>query len=139
MDLRLLVAVAVALLLLFLAGGALMKKPVIVEEPPSAAPEILSIQFPKEFAADGSEAHGTLTFQDPNGDIVDARFEVVEAVLFEPFHFDPEVQNQVKGEFSFYLFTVIPQEVTLRVILVDQAGHESQPVEFHFQATESTP
>ena len=139
MDLRLLVAIAAAILLLFLAGGSLMKKPVIEEEPPSAAPEILSIQFPKEIPADGSEAHGTVTFQDPNGDIVDVRFEVVQAVLFEPFHFDPEVQKQKKGEFSFYLFTVIPQEITLRVILVDEAGQESQPAEFHFQAAENTP
>ena len=132
MDLRILLALAIAALILWLGSGVFSSYPA-----PSATPEITSVEFPKEIQADGQEALGTVSFQDPNGDILEARFEVKQAVLFEPFHFDPEVQGQKQGKFDFSVFTVIPQEITLRVTLVDQAGHESQPVEFSFTAVES--
>ena len=131
MDVRawlLLIALAVGLLLL--TGGLFRESPFRA----SATPEITYIEFPGEITADGEPVTGAVGFRDPDGDIVEARFEVVEALLFAPFSFDPEVQGQTEGEFYFYVQTVVPQTVTLRVVLVDAQGHESKPVEFTFEA-----
>lgn len=135
MDLRVLIAlvavivgVGVIVLLWLGIGGGLSCRP------SGSTPQITSIEFPKEIQADGQEVVGTVGFKDPDGDIVEARFEVVQAVLFESFRFNPGVLGQREGQFEFYIYTFIPQEVTLRVTLVDQAGHESPPVEFAFQA-----
>lgn len=106
-------------------------------EAPSGAPLITSIEFPKEIEADGEDVTGIIEFFDPDGDIVEARFEVVEAVLFESFSFDPQIEGQREGRFAFVVFSFIPQRITLRVTLVDRAGHESQPVEFTFEALAS--
>ncbi len=99
----------------------------------SSAPEIVGIEFPEEIEANGEEVIGYVAFRDPDGDIVEARFEVVEATLFEPFRFDPEVQGVREGKFPFAVFAVLPQDVTLRVVLVDAQGNESEPVEFRFR------
>jgi len=130
MDVRIVLALILAALLVWLAGGALKPS----SPAPSAAPQITAIDFPEEIRADGEEVMGTVEFIDPDGDIVEARFEVVEAVLFEPFHFDPQVEGQKKGRFTFVIFSFVPQKVTLRVVLIDRQGHRSPPVEFSFQA-----
>ncbi|OGF54354.1 MAG: hypothetical protein A2Z21_07490 [Candidatus Fraserbacteria bacterium RBG_16_55_9] len=133
MDLRILLALAVLGLLIWIGSGV-HRGPT---PPPSAAPTITSIEFPEQIQADGQEVLGSVGFQDPDGDIIEVRFEVVQAILFEPFHFDPEAKGQRKGQFDFAVYTVIPQDIILRVALVDQAGHESPPVEFSFKALES--
>lgn len=102
--------------------------------PAPAAPEILGIEFPEEIEANGEEVIGYVRFRDPDGDVVEARFEVVEATLFEPFRFDPEVRGVREGRFPFAIFVQLPQEITLRVILVDVRGNESEPREFRFRA-----
>jgi len=106
----------------------------IPQEPSSAAPVITGIDFPEEIEADGRKVPGTVHFRDKDGDIVQVKFDVVEAKLFEPFSFDPKVRGQSEGSFKFVLFTVFPQKVTLRVTLVDAQGNESEPVEFSFEA-----
>lgn len=99
-----------------------------------SAPEIVKIEFPEEIEADGEEVIGYVHFRDPEGDVVEARFEVVEATLFEPFRFDPEVRGRKEGRFPFAIFVMLPQEITLRVVLVDAQGNTSRPVEFRFRA-----
>lgn len=100
----------------------------------SSAPEIVKIEFPEEIEANGEEVIGYVSFRDPDGDVVEARFEVVEATLFESFRFDPEVQGMKEGRFPFVIFVMLPQEITLRVVLVDAQGNRSEPKEFRFRA-----
>lgn len=98
------------------------------------APEVLSVEFPVEIQADGNIVGGKVAFRDPDGDIVWTRVEIVEADLFFPFEFDPLVNGQTDGSFEFSLFTLIPQEITLSVTLVDAEGLESEPYNFEFTA-----
>lgn len=104
--------------------------------PKTNAPEIMQVQFPAEITADGNSVAGHVRFRDLDGDVVQAEFEVVEALVFTPFAFDPGVQGVTDGTFEFSVFTVIPQEVALRVTLIDAQGHRSQPMEFRFTASE---
>jgi len=103
----------------------------------SGVPVILKVEFPREIPADGQKVLGTVHFRDPDADVVEARFEVVKARIFDPFAFDPKVRGQREGTFSFYIFTYFPQEVVLQVVLRDAQGHTSEPVEFRFEATYS--
>lgn len=103
-------------------------------KPLGSKPEILRVEFPREIPADGRKVVGTIYFRDPDADIVKVRFEVVEALIFDPFAFDPKVHGQKEGSFQFYVFTYFPQEVTLQVILVDAQDHTSDPVELTFKA-----
>lgn len=129
MDLKIvLVAVLVAL-----GIGALLWLNAARSSSP-IAPEVLSVEFPEEIPADGSEVAGTVRFRDPDADVIEARFEVVQAELFDSFKFDPYVEGQSEGEFTFVIFSFFPQEITLRVVLMDRAGHASPPVEFRFRA-----
>lgn len=105
------------------------------EEPLDSRPVILEIEFPEKIVADGQKVEGTVHFRDPDADIIEARFEVVEARIFDPFAFDPDIRGQREGSFNFFVFTYFPQRVTLRVVLVDAQGHTSDPVEFSFEAT----
>lgn len=111
----------------------------IPQTPLSAAPVITGIDFPQEINVDGTKVPGIVHFQDGDGDILQAKFDVVEAQLFDSFAFDPKVKGQRTGSFQFTLFTVFPQKITLRVVLVDAQGHESEPVEFSFEAVLSQP
>ena len=104
------------------------------ERPLELSPRILKIEFPQQIVADGQKVLGTVHFHDPDGDIIEVRFEVVKARIFDPFAFDPKVQGQKEGHFSFFVFTYFPQEITLRVILIDAQGHTSTPMEFSFEA-----
>lgn len=131
MDLRTLLLLVLVVLGLL---GLLALKPTGPEALRPAAPEILGIEFPEEIEANGEEVIGYVHFRDPDGDIVEARFEVVEATLFEPFRFDPEVQGMKEGRFPFAIFVMLPQEITLRVMLIDAQGNESEPREFRFRA-----
>jgi len=136
-DIRVLLVLAVAALVMWALAGGALREPERHPEVSSAAPVITSIEFPKEIEADGEDVTGTVEFFDPDGDIIEARFEVVEAVLFESFSFNPQVEGVKEGEFEFVVFSFIPQRITLRVTLVDRAGHESRPVEFTFEALAS--
>jgi hypothetical protein len=133
MDLRLLLAIVAAVVLLLWLGSGAFRAPV-AGPTPSAAPTIVAIEFPQEISADGEEVIGLVTFRDPDGDVVEARFEVVQALIFESFQFDPQVEGLREGEFEFYLYTLVPQEITLRVTLLDRAGHVSHPAEFRFRS-----
>ncbi|MGQ0548517.1 MAG: toll/interleukin-1 receptor domain-containing protein [Armatimonadota bacterium] len=100
-----------------------------------AAPEIVSIAFPRVIKADGVRVQGYITFRDANGDLKTAEFAVLEASTFNPGKFDPNGVAGVKeGRFSFFSVSNVPQRVTQRVTLVDRAGHRSKPVTFTFEA-----
>ncbi len=116
--------------------GLLMSRTGSDKAPRASTPEILQVEFPKEITADGSSVTGHVRFRDLDGDVVQAEFEVVEALAFTPFAFDPGMQGVTDGTFEFSVFTVIPQEVALRVTLIDAQGHRSQPMEFRFTAAE---
>lgn len=126
--------VLVVAALLALVGALLWLGPGSSPSPAPAAPEVLSVEFPEEIPADGSEVAGSVAFRDPDGDVIEARFEVVEAELFDSFRFDPNVEGRREGEFTFVIFSFIPQEIVLRVVLVDRAGHRSEPFELRFRA-----
>lgn len=104
--------------------------------PRASTPEILQVEFPKEITADGNSVTGQVRFRDLDGDIVRAEFDVVEATVFTPFAYDPEVQGVQEGTFEFSVYTVISQEIVLRVTLIDAQGQRSRPVEFRFIAQE---
>lgn len=129
-------AVAAAVLLLGPWSGQTPngKTPIQLEPLPSTAPLITGIDFPSQIKADGKKVSGTVHFQNGDGGIVQAKFEVVEVKLFNPFAFDPKVKGQGEGSFQFTLFTVFPQKITLEVTLVDAQGHKSKPVKFSFEA-----
>ncbi|MCR4404148.1 MAG: hypothetical protein NUW06_02455 [Candidatus Acetothermia bacterium] len=121
------------LILLGLLVGAILVVTLVSTTTPTR-PEIVAIEFPEKIDADGSEVLGTVKFRDREGDIVLAEFKVIEAQAFESFSFDPEVRGQKEGSFQFYVFTILPQRVTLEVTLVDRQGHRSVPKRFSFEA-----
>jgi hypothetical protein len=98
------------------------------------SPEILGVDLRPTIPADGSKAFGAVRFRDADGDVVQARFDVVEAVDFAPFSFNPKIKGQTSGSFPFFVFSKIPQRVRLRLTLIDEAGNQSIPVEFSFEA-----
>lgn len=98
-------------------------------------PEITFVDFPMEIPADGSEHTGYIGFKDPDGDVIRADFEVVRAVDFQSFSIDLQQFKGLKeGVFSFTISTMTPQEVTLRLTLIDETGNRSEPEELSFVA-----
>ena len=103
--------------------------------PASPVPVILGIEFPENIPANGGEVMGRVRFADPNGDLVLARFELVDAIAFEGFTIDlTGAEGIERGNFTFTLFSQLAQEVRMQVVLVDAAGHESKPQAFSFVA-----
>jgi hypothetical protein len=105
--------------------------------PSSVAPTIVSVDFPSSIRADGTDASGTVRFRDSDGDLNYATFDVVSAVDFSGFGFDPTsflVSGTARdGTFQFHVWSETVQQVTLRVTLWDAAGNKSAPVEFTFE------
>lgn len=99
-----------------------------------SAPQITFISFDAEIKADGNPVSGFVGFKDPDGDVIRAEFDVVQATDFQPFSFDPKVKGAKEGVFEFALATRVPQRVTLKLTLVDEAGNRSQPKDFSFEA-----
>lgn len=99
-------------------------------------PEIVALDFPESVTA-GSRTSGSLQFRDLQGDIVSARFAVVEAEEFEPITLDPRVLGKTAGRFAFALRSPVPQRVTLEATLVDARGRKSDPFRFSFEAKAS--
>jgi WD40 repeat protein len=100
-------------------------------------PAIARVVFPATIAIDQAQ-HGVVRFEDPDGDIVQARFEVLEgeagAIEVQPgASFSPGVHGQTDGSFRFTVNISKAQTVTLRLTLIDAAGLESEPYEFTFE------
>lgn len=100
----------------------------------SQRPAITGIEFPSTISADGKRVSGSVSFHDPDGDVTWVTFEAVDG-LFSDFEFDPGVTGESHGQFSFYVYTQLCQHVTLKVILYDRTGNESEPYWFSFNAT----
>jgi len=98
-------------------------------------PRITGVDFPSAIAANGEKNRGYVSFYDPDGDITSVRFDVVNAVRFTPFSFEPNVDGEANGSFRFRIYCNIRQTVTLRVTLCDRAGNTSKPHLFTFRAT----
>ena len=99
-------------------------------------PTTISIDFPSEIPADGTPFHGTVWFQDPDGDVNWVTFDVISATDFTPFAFNP-IESLVEGDardgtFGFHMWCGTVQDVTLRVTLFDAAGNSSVAVDFAF-------
>ncbi|MGB2984124.1 MAG: hypothetical protein WBC63_09770, partial [Candidatus Bipolaricaulia bacterium] len=81
--------------------------------------------------------NGSFQFEDSEGDIVEARFEIIEGdastIEIDPgLSFDPEIAGETDGIIRFTIRVSQAQTVSLRVTLVDAAGLESEPYEFTF-------
>lgn len=112
--------------------------PLSAEDPtlPPSPPEIIAVKLPSRLALDGSPIMGTVRYLDPDGDLKEARFHVVDG-KFDPFTI--ELENAVgttEGEFPFTVSCPIAQEVTLKLVLVDRAGQRSAPEGFSFTCGE---
>ncbi|MCK4598447.1 hypothetical protein KAU37_01260 [Candidatus Bipolaricaulota bacterium] len=98
------------------------------------APRVTGIEFPSVILADGGKITSYVSFFDPNGDITSVRFDVVNAVRFTPFSFEPDISGKTSGSFSFRIWATIRQNVTLKVTLIDRLGNKSEPYYFSFRA-----
>lgn len=99
------------------------------------APRVTGIEFPSAIRADGEKTKGYVSFFDPHGDITSVRFDVVNAVRFTPFSFEPNANGKTSGSFSFRIWATMKQTVTLKVTLIDQQGNKSEPYYFSFRTT----
>jgi hypothetical protein len=99
------------------------------------APRVTGVEFPSAIRADGEKNQGYVSFFDPNGDITSVRFDVVNAVRFTPFSFEPNVSGKTSDSFSFRIWATMKQSVTLKVTLIDRLGNKSEPYYFSFRAT----
>ncbi len=103
---------------------------------PPTSPVIDRMTFPGSIGMNENQ-NGLVRFEDPEGDIVEARFEVIEGdastiVLGPSLSFDPEVEGETDGAFRFTVRVTQAQTVTLRLILVDATRRASEPYEFTF-------
>jgi hypothetical protein len=101
----------------------------------SSPPQVLSVQFPARIWANNTPASGTIFFKTKKSDVASARFDVVSAASFPPISFSVQgVEGKRDGSFGFYLQTGTAQRITLKAVLTDRAGHDSNPVPFTFEA-----
>jgi hypothetical protein len=97
-----------------------------------SAPQVLSVQFPAAIVA-GQRGDGAIFFRDKKGNVARARVDVVQASAFQPFAFEtPALAGKTSGSVGFWLVSPAPQHVVLQAVLIDSAGHESNPVAFAF-------
>jgi hypothetical protein len=97
------------------------------------APRVIGVEFPAVIRANGQRTSGYVSFHDPDGDVAWAVFEPLDG-FFSGFEFDPNVEGMTDGRFRFYVYTRLSQRVTLKVILYDRQGNESEPYGFTFDA-----
>ncbi|MFC2054738.1 hypothetical protein ACFLV7_10685 [Chloroflexota bacterium] len=98
-------------------------------------PVITSIKFPSEIPGNKSTMMGSLYFEDKDGDIKSAAFDVVSAVKFRGGYMDIlrwDTGNSYKGSFAFSLWCDGEQDVTLRATITDNKGNKSNPMDFSF-------
>ena len=98
-------------------------------------PQLLSVQYPSRIWANGTPASGVIFFRTKKSDVASCRFDVVSATSFPPISFSVQgVAGKREGSFGFYLQTALPQRITLKAVITDRAGHDSNPVPFTFEA-----
>ena len=105
---------------------------------------VVSVVFPDEIPADGTSVSGTVEFMGAHH-VVQAIFEVVKAVSFSEFNFNPhtDCSNYTfdpatgKGGFGFSLYSNVLQVVELKLTLVDEEGNRTDPYYFTFECIAS--
>lgn len=102
-------------------------------------PEIVLVTFPEQINADGAPMLGEVRFRASGARVINAKFDIAQADFFLPFEFDPEVITDNEGSFTFYVNTLVPQQVIMTLTLVDEQGRESKPYEFSFVAIQPQP
>jgi len=100
-------------------------------------PGIFGVIFPPAIAVNQAQ-NGLVKFEDLDGDIVQAQFEILKGdpttIVIKPgMNFDPEVSSRTEGAFRFSVQATQAQTVTLRLTLTDSAGQTSEPYEFTFE------
>jgi len=100
-------------------------------------PAITDVVFPPAITVNWAQK-GLVKFEDPDGDIVQAQFEILEGdpatIVIEPdMSFDPEVSGRTEGAFRFSVQATQAQRVRLRLTLTDSKGLVSEPHEFTFK------
>ncbi|HEY8516303.1 MAG TPA: hypothetical protein VIS07_12375 [Candidatus Binatia bacterium] len=90
-------------------------------------PRILDIDFPPVIDPHGGPVLGTVHFEDPDGDVIRARFQPIVGNV-EPFTFDPGVFGRASGSFDFFVnCNGSVDEYVVEVTLEDQQGNLSEP------------
>lgn len=102
-----------------------------LHNPPKARPEIISVDFPSEIPAD-TPVSGRVNFRDRDGDINWIEFRDTASGSITGA-WDPGVLGNTSGSIGFDHRCNTPQTFTIRVILRDQAGNESDPAYFTFE------
>jgi len=122
---------------IYIAGEFQMSVPFTINSTGNSvsSPRVTLVEFPNAIRADGEKNQGYVSFFDPNADITSVRFDVVNAVRFNSFGFEPDVRGKISGSFSFRIWSTIRQTVTLQVTLIDRFGNTSEPYYFRFNAT----
>ncbi len=92
-----------------------------------AAPAVLAVELPQQIAPNGLSVPGMVRFRDPNGDLKEARFRVIDG-KYDPFTVKLDDQlGKSEGSFSFSVSCTISQQITLKLVLLDQTGNRSEP------------
>ena len=102
-------------------------------------PQITGVDFPDTIQADGNPVSGFLFFSDPDADVVEVSFTLVEGdrsslQITPDWTFDPQVKGLTSGVIEFQIAATVPQQATLEVRLEDEAGNRSEPKRFSFEA-----
>jgi len=91
-------------------------------------PEIVDIDFPEVIDPNGGPVGGEVSFEDLDGDIVQASFEPISGNV-ESFSFDPDVFGRASGDFAFFVnCNGNVEDYLVSVTLTDQQGNVSSPV-----------
>jgi hypothetical protein len=98
-------------------------------------PVITSVTFPAEIVADGRTYNGTISFSDPDGDIVLVEWTSNGIVLGSD---DPHVRGQTRGTFGFTQTATSTGTYSLTVRLRDANGNSSATHTFSYTATAPT-
>lgn len=105
-------------------------------EATTTPPEILAVEIPAHIDVKGSPVEGLVRFHDADGDLKEARFRVIDG-KYDPFTIQlGELSGQTEGSFTFSVTCIISQQLTLKLVLMDQAGNRSAPKGFSFTCGE---
>jgi len=106
-------------------------------------PKITKIDFPAQIRANGEKVQGYIGFEDPDGDIIKVRFEIVQgdagSLQLKPgWEFDPQVIGKKDGIIFFQMSATAAQKtVRMRVTLSDRAGNQSIPKDHIFEVVQA--
>ncbi len=97
----------------------------------AAPPSITSVNFPSNLETQAT-ASGQIDYQDPDRDVLYARFDVVDGRYYRVRVSAPTMTSR-EGHMYFTLScTPYPQQITLALTLFDAAGERSQHAELTF-------